>query len=656
MRLSGIDPSIIRELSGIYKPFVKAFKELISNAYDADATAINIAVARDFSSIAIQDNGIGLTPIEFRRDFARLGGSTAWQNRGRSPGGRLRIGYKGIGFLAVARYCSRMEIESASSRTIEGSALVRVGRRRQFNISELLQPLIPSTSASPRLRVNRVQTRGARTIRLKAGKDYSVRKGILVLASKRALSAQQLEIRYALSCGGLLLRAALDFDYLLSLERRADLHLLEDFCEVEVTAPTKQPILGTTIRLIGLKDFVVRELAAPRHRGKSVSIGSRSGKEQFLWRIARSAPIDDWLPTRDLPEPLSRMRSAVKRMNLPKLSIQWRDEAAVEVTRTVALPAPTAPDDAVLSIQVNEGGLRASGYLLAQDTVLFPAELRGISVRVRNVAIGEPSFFGLEQTLVGARKAALSQMSGEVIVLEGLEAADAINPGRESFYEENDHYRTLKRTLVGSSDDVLSGIVGQAIRLITDRGNIRGQVGDKIGAARQRRRVLTDISSAIQSASQADAEMAKRLTEFLHVPTIADGLATAKEVVLRPVGRLAGFEIEEVPGLAEEFAIDFGRRVVAVDFTREIWSQSIYVHGKYFEVCFRQGQAADSMCEFDTVEGRIHVNWAHPVKLYMDDLGFLRTAIVWRLAYHLANESAETMIKLALPMLAHRAD
>ncbi len=32
MRLSGIDPSIIRELSGIYKPFVKAFKELVSNA------------------------------------------------------------------------------------------------------------------------------------------------------------------------------------------------------------------------------------------------------------------------------------------------------------------------------------------------------------------------------------------------------------------------------------------------------------------------------------------------------------------------------------------------------------------------------------------------------------------------------------------------
>src|SRR5205809_3187998 len=142
MRLSGIDPSIIRELSGIYKPFVKAFKELISNAYDADATTVTITVARDFSSIEVQDNGLGLTPVEFHRDFARLGGRTAWLNEGRSPGGRPRIGYKGIGFLAVARYCGRMEIESATKRAHEDRFLVR-GRRRSIDLAELLEPLVP---------------------------------------------------------------------------------------------------------------------------------------------------------------------------------------------------------------------------------------------------------------------------------------------------------------------------------------------------------------------------------------------------------------------------------------------------------------------------------------------------------------------------------
>jgi len=62
------------------------------------------------------------------------------------------------------------------------------------------------------------------------------------------------------------------------------------------------------------------------------------------------------------------------------------------------------------------------------------------------------------------------------------------------------------------------------------------------------------------------------------------------------------------------------------------------------------------MCEFDNAASRVYVNWAHPVKQYMDDYGFLRSAIVWRLAYHLAGESAERMIDLALRMLAHRAE
>src|SRR5580698_3632825 len=105
MKLSGIDPGIIRELSGIYKPFIKAFKELISNAYDADAKRITVKLDDDFSRLTVSDDGIGMTPFDFHQDFARLGGSTAWQHGGKSPGGRSRIGYKGIGFLAVARYC-----------------------------------------------------------------------------------------------------------------------------------------------------------------------------------------------------------------------------------------------------------------------------------------------------------------------------------------------------------------------------------------------------------------------------------------------------------------------------------------------------------------------------------------------------------------------
>src|SRR2546426_11972458 len=174
MRLSGVDPSIIRELSGIYKPFVKAFKELISNAYDADATTITVSVARDFSSIEVYDNGIGLTPVEFHRDFARLGGSTAWQNQGKSPGGRPRIGYKGIGFLAVARYCSRMEVESRALRRHEGSLVIASGRRKSVNVIDAFESIVPARLLRPRLKITRVVLLGPRRQALKARSDFAV--------------------------------------------------------------------------------------------------------------------------------------------------------------------------------------------------------------------------------------------------------------------------------------------------------------------------------------------------------------------------------------------------------------------------------------------------------------------------------------------------
>src|ERR1700722_10360016 len=100
MRLGGIDPSVLRELSGVYKPFVKALKELVSNSFDADAENVSVTFADDFSSAVIHDDGIGMTPFEFREDFTRIGGgSRRWAGE-KTANGRLRIGNKGIGFLA----------------------------------------------------------------------------------------------------------------------------------------------------------------------------------------------------------------------------------------------------------------------------------------------------------------------------------------------------------------------------------------------------------------------------------------------------------------------------------------------------------------------------------------------------------------------------
>src|SRR5437899_4980175 len=116
IRLGGIDPSILRELSGVYKPFTKAFKELISNAFDADAEHVRVEFADDFSTITVTDDGNGMTPFEFRNDFTRIGGGSRRWTGDRTRKNRLRIGSKGIGFLALARYCDRLKIRSRADR------------------------------------------------------------------------------------------------------------------------------------------------------------------------------------------------------------------------------------------------------------------------------------------------------------------------------------------------------------------------------------------------------------------------------------------------------------------------------------------------------------------------------------------------------------
>jgi len=101
MRLGGVDPSILRELSGVYKPFVKAFKELISNAFDADAEVVCVSFSDDFSSATVTDDGQGMTPFEFRTDFARIGGGSRRWAGDRTRKNRMRIGSKGIGFSRI---------------------------------------------------------------------------------------------------------------------------------------------------------------------------------------------------------------------------------------------------------------------------------------------------------------------------------------------------------------------------------------------------------------------------------------------------------------------------------------------------------------------------------------------------------------------------
>jgi hypothetical protein len=100
---------ILDELSrGTYVSYSRALKELLSNAWDAAATEVQIKIADDLSEITILDNGVGMSEDDIRDRFLRIGGSgSAGQH---TQGKRRLIGHKGIGALSVIPICREVRV------------------------------------------------------------------------------------------------------------------------------------------------------------------------------------------------------------------------------------------------------------------------------------------------------------------------------------------------------------------------------------------------------------------------------------------------------------------------------------------------------------------------------------------------------------------
>lgn len=112
-----VDKRIVRLLSAsTYENFPDAIREMVSNAYDADATEVRITVDIRKDFIEVKDNGNGMSPDEFDL-FLRIAGQKQDKRRVSSVFSRRQIGQFGVGFLAIFPFGKKIEIESTSSRS-----------------------------------------------------------------------------------------------------------------------------------------------------------------------------------------------------------------------------------------------------------------------------------------------------------------------------------------------------------------------------------------------------------------------------------------------------------------------------------------------------------------------------------------------------------
>ena len=659
MKIGGVDPAVLRELSGVYTPFPKAFKELVSNAYDADAELVEICLSDDFATLNIFDDGRGLTPDEFRTDFTKVGGSQARAREEMTALGRLKIGSKGIGFLAVARYCSRMEVVSTTVRSFHSTVRCPVRRRKVELLSRIESPRPPKLLAS-RVNIEAIFPIVDDRRQPKIARKYHQLNadGLIDLSGDyRAAQWQEVEVEYSINCRDLEFAAVIDFDYLLGLENKKDLEDIEDFCtiEVRVLGPENENLNKqyTKITLHQLKEPVIRYLRAGRKHGNVRNIESHSGFDRFLWHLRRSIPA-----TYALPEPM-REKFGENNLDSPhirfirRISFSGAGREGVELTRPVWSPENIAElrldDDLCVAVDINQDGLVAKGYILGHTEIIYPAEYRGIAVRVRNVQIGDSGYFGFDNVATGFVKAALSQVTGEINVLQGMDAIDSLNPGRESFYEENLHYKVLRKNIVGDKETV-GGLLEGLVNGIWRRTQVTSAVEDELSQASKRRKALLSVAMAVTHFSRSAGGGLKKL--FSENNNLSNGLARLRESELGLPNLIHGFRVIKRPGLGNPVT-DFVNRKVYLDSADDRWSWKISLMGEIYEVVPKDGGDKDPLCQLDLESKVIYVNWGHPLRQLMGDVAYIKSSVASGLAYHASQGNVENMMELYLKILTY---
>jgi hypothetical protein len=99
------------------KSFSCAIRELVSNAYDADALSVKISISYDYKNITIEDDGNGMSESEFKK-FLTIAGNKTNSELSRKYK-RKRIGQFGVGFLAIFPFCDSLEIVTSVENSDE---------------------------------------------------------------------------------------------------------------------------------------------------------------------------------------------------------------------------------------------------------------------------------------------------------------------------------------------------------------------------------------------------------------------------------------------------------------------------------------------------------------------------------------------------------
>ena len=384
---------------GLYRGPAGVLKELISNAFDANARTVWISTGRPtFDVVSIQDDGDGMTLDKFKQVMSGgIGNSDKRRTPNHLVNERPVIGRLGIGILAISQISHDFSIVSHSRAT--GTAF-RANIWMQDFRSQILDRVVPSTSGNEE--DGGLSAKGFPVGSFEAEKiEFDpTRTGTTIVATEPTEG-----FRKQLS------------------EDRPD--------------PLPKQFL----------DFC-------KWSGGRGNLDLGSLYQHMVWQLSSLAPIPylahngfwgDADTTNSISKLLIQFDFSVMLDGVKLFKPVLMDRRATEVLRD---PPEGMDGPFLFPLEFDEpvwgANLKARGYIYSSaGLALHPTNLRGIIIRIKHIGIGEydKTFLGYRVT-EGPR---FAWLTGELFVDEGLE--DALTVGRDGFDTGHPHYIALRAWL-----------------------------------------------------------------------------------------------------------------------------------------------------------------------------------------------------------------
>lgn len=385
-----VNSKILGHISaGVYRSAGGALKELVSNAFDADAQRVVITTNHpSFDIITCYDNGTGMTLTQFQELMKGGIGDSSKRTSKDIPSkfNRPKIGRLGIGMLGIAQVCHEFKIISHHAES--NTAFQAVIKLVDF-LREKIDSMNPDEIEGYDLEVGQFQIDSI---------DYDESKAGTYIIATDMRSAFVRKFRE--SAGKPL---PLDFStFLKDIHKKRSIKELGDYWQMVFELALLCPLPYTN-------------------------------EDPFTWKRVRASDL---------------IKSKIKELG-NKIN-NYKFEVVVDgllLRKPNQYPYPQKRTDRTLmtgrvffideDLMVHNRRLKLQGYMYVQDgQAIEPLELRGLLIRIRDVAIGtyDQTFLNYPK-LEGPR---FNWVSSEIYVQEGLE--HALNIDRDSFNQMHPHY------------------------------------------------------------------------------------------------------------------------------------------------------------------------------------------------------------------------